>query len=354
MHTQTRRYNSIDLLKFVLAFLIISNHIEPFGINNDLAQLNHIYQDGLSRFYVGFFFVAAGFFLMKKIDPHKPDRLYFKKYLFKTGKLYVVWSAIYLPLCWKVLLKDERGLGHGILEYFRRFFFSGSYSQLWFLNGLFVGVLILMILVCLRWSWKRISVLAGILYLIGLLGQTWYGLLQPLVKASPDIRSFLEYAGRIFETTRNGVFFAFPLLCIGMLFAWDKVHLTRNTAITGLACSYAGMVTEFFLVEKLHLAKSYDMYLLQIPVVFFLFALTLAIEPKAKLPYGFMRKMSMLIYCIHLWAIAFVTKGGPHLGLNLKIPGLAYLLTALLSFGMAVCIIRLSDVPKFRFLKHLM
>ena len=72
----SRNYNGVDLIKFICAFLVCMIHIPPLPtqtedevfLNKDIfGMINTLIQGGVCRIAVPFFFVAAGFFLFKKM-----------------------------------------------------------------------------------------------------------------------------------------------------------------------------------------------------------------------------------------------------------------------------------------------
>ncbi len=56
-----RQYQGIDVLKFIMAILVISLHIYPFTDINE--TLNYYTINWFSRLAVPFFFVCTGFFI---------------------------------------------------------------------------------------------------------------------------------------------------------------------------------------------------------------------------------------------------------------------------------------------------
>ncbi len=95
-NTLIKKYNSIDLCKYFMAFLVVAIHTHPLeGCENNLIMT--IYNTIVS-FAVPFFFVSTGFLLFIKIKDdyyEKENILRVKKYIVKTIKLYLLWTIFH-------------------------------------------------------------------------------------------------------------------------------------------------------------------------------------------------------------------------------------------------------------------
>lgn len=95
IHTE---YRILDLMKFVMAVVVIAIHIRP-----EVSFSNHsvkIIFEGIYSLAVPFFFMASGFLLFRKarIPLEDVGKARILSYLKRMLKLYVVWTLIYLPL----------------------------------------------------------------------------------------------------------------------------------------------------------------------------------------------------------------------------------------------------------------
>lgn len=59
--TSKPNYGGLDLLKFLVAFLVIANHTSPFVSFS--PQLDFLFSGVLTRIAVPIFFMSTGFFL---------------------------------------------------------------------------------------------------------------------------------------------------------------------------------------------------------------------------------------------------------------------------------------------------
>ncbi len=138
----TRDNAGIDLLKFIMAILVITIHTGPLLSYGRVA--NGVLTQILARIAVPFFFFAAGYFFCRKYAVDGIFRSgYLKKYLLHLGKLYLIWTGVFLlslaalnqPMPWEE--NDWHWYSWG---------FMGVYGLLWFFLVLLAGIAVWAIL----------------------------------------------------------------------------------------------------------------------------------------------------------------------------------------------------------------
>jgi serine/alanine racemase len=295
-------------MKFFCSILVVMIHFAPFGVQEDLTVfncLNHFLQGYLTRIAVPFFFVCTGFFLYQDVDFDNFSFKQTKKYVVRLFRMYIIWSIIwsiiYLPLSIKGLIGDEKGIFHAILSYIRDFIFKGSYKHLWYLNATIFAVLLISFLMYRKVSIRRIIVGAFVLYVIGLFDQSWYGIIKPLRELMPSIWLVLHIAKKIIVTTRDGLFEGFLFISIGMLFANNKINISKRQSIKGFIISMILMFAEFMILDYFNLAREYDTYLFLVPSTIFGFAVISQIRLSDSKIYKKLRTLSSLIFYLHMW-----------------------------------------------------
>ena len=126
--TEVRRYKVIDCLRFLMAAIVVSIHTTTWRLC------------GLTEVAVPFFYVVSGFFLFLKMPGEsKGSRARFRDWTFKALKMYLIWTAIYLPFTILGFIRDGLTLRQCILVFLRNFFFVGENFlswPLWYLLGL--------------------------------------------------------------------------------------------------------------------------------------------------------------------------------------------------------------------------
>ncbi|SET16158.1 Surface polysaccharide O-acyltransferase, integral membrane enzyme [[Clostridium] aminophilum] len=353
--TVGKNCNMVDVIKVICAVMVVMGHIEPFGkdVPETFAYLNFGFQKYLARIAVPFFFVASGYFLFRKSSTENFDVRHSAKYIKRILRLYLTWTILYLPLIIRGFFHDEKGLKHAISMFVRYFFFTGSYAQLWYLPALMTAVLIVTILLHRRIAVWRILAIGGFFYFIGLFAQSWFGFIRPLEHHLPGIWNFLKLVEQVIITTRDGLFDGFLFVAIGMYFAFYNVKMRSDKALVGFLLSMTALFAEVFALKSFHFIKEYDMYLFLVPAVWYLFCFAKNTELPDHPIYGVLRKISSLIFYLHLWVDAVVVKFLLRIGETYVNSGLQFVLTLIGTIMVSMGVIWLSENRKFAWMKRL-
>lgn len=319
-------FNGIDLVKFLCTFLICIIHTTPFSFEYfKYADIcNFFLQKGVCRIAVPFYFVASGFFLFRKIDLNNFDVDRIKNYCFKLIRLWGMWMLLLV--------------------------LGGTY-HLWYLSATAVAVMILSVLLYHRVKFRYITIIAVLLYIVGLLGDSYYGIIEPL-KGMNFLGSIITEYETVFSSTRNGPFMGFIFVFMGAVFAYKKININVKVAFLGFVISMGLLVIESFMLNINGFSKAFNMYISLLPATFFLFHIATNINLKDSKVYGKMRVIGVLIYYLHLLAKYFTRKIfvliNEYTGVDLT----AFLCVAsiLLAILMAVLIEALSHKEKFKWL----
>lgn len=349
-------YASVDVAKFLCALFVVMIHVSPFGWQppgSALNLLNFGMSQYLARLAVPMFFAFSGYFLYRKTLLQEFSLTPTKKYVWKLLKLYLIWSAIYLPLCVKGILSDKAGAFHGVLAYAHRFVMSGSYLQLWYLNAAIVAVLLISFLLYKRVSVKKILGSALFLYCIGVLELTWFGAIEPLQYIFPEVWGIQNFLMHVIVTTRDGLFDGFLFVSIGMFLAYYEVEFSANKARILFVISMLFLLLEAFFVHHHHLAKAYDMYFFLAPAVLFGFFCIMQIRLQDRPVYRTLRLLSMLIFYLHPWMIKIIQKILEHVLPSMAKTSMLFVLTVFGTILLSVLILHLSERPHFIWMKHL-
>ena len=342
-------YPSLDLMKFICSVLVVMIHITPFG---EYEFLNFVIHNYVARIAVPYFFVTSGFLLFRKTSNDDFNINYTFKYVLRLLRMYLIWSVVYFYLNYRIIINDERGSLHGILIYIRDFIFVGSYGGLWYLNATIFSVTLISILIKKKCSLRLIILLAGILYILGLFDQSWFGLITPL-RQIPEFWFGLRLLQKVIVTTRNGLFEGFLFVGFGMMFAFNLIKITRKKALWGFIISMLFMFIETIVVRHFNLAKQQDMYLFLVPVTFFLFDLVLHMEIKERKIYSILRVLSVLIFYIHVWIIFIVNESFDYLNIDVNSTTLKFILVIFLSILVSCGILKISRMKQFWWFQYL-
>lgn len=349
-----QNYNAIDLAKFVCSILVVSIHIPPFGTSDELIiirYLNYGIQCYLARLAVPFFFVSSGFFLYKRLTLKAFCIETVKKYILRMLRLYMIWSLIYFPLSFIAFFHNEKGICCAILEYIRNCVFLGSYKHLWYLNASVVAVAIISFFLCRKKSPKKIFLISFVFYMIGLFAQSWFGFIKPLSILAPTVWGILKILQSIMVTTRNGLFEGFFFMSMGMFFAYYRIALSRRMVVIGFVISMVFLLLEVILLEYFDFIREHDMYFFLAPVTFFFFALACQVEVGDSDIYRTMRRLSSLIFFIHLEINEIVVELLKIIYEPWSKNGMRFLLVFMCSLLASMVILGLSEKKRFGWLK---
>ncbi len=349
-------YNFVDIVKFLCAILVVSIHVVPFGSSDDqiLKLLNFGIKNCFSRIAVPLFFVMSGFFLYRKMSVENFSLLPTKAYIIKLFRLYMIWTVIYFPFRIKSILTNGKGIVHGIFKYIKDIVFTGSHFHLWYFPALILSVAIISYLLSRKIELKRILSVAALFYAIGLLAQSWFGIIIPLRENVPELWAILKVLGKIIVTTRNGLFEGLLFVGVGAYFAFYGFKIQKKTAFICFVASYILMFIEAFVVKYFNFVREYDMYVFLVPLTFFAFILVLNWRiPSNNSIYKKIRILSSLIFYIHPCVKRFIIKIFNLIEFNIAKTCLLFLMTVIVSVGLSYLIYSISQRLHFMWLKRL-
>lgn len=347
---QHKRYNAVDLTKFIMSLLVIVIHVHPLGHGHDSEIANFYIMNLLPRLAVPFFFVISGFFLYKKTTLPQFTLSPSKAYLLKLLRLYLIWSVIYFPCSIDGIFYAGDGVFFGALRFVRDMFL-GSYVHLWYLASTIMAVLVISLLLRAGLKPALIMAISSVLYLVGLLAQTWFGLIRPLQTLTPGFWDFLRGFEPYILSTRKGIFSSMIFVGIGMLFAYYKFNISRRLAYCGFFVSLALTFVEIHTVSVFGMAREYDFCVMLVPTVFFLVYIVLNTGLKDSPVYPFLRSMSTLVYFLHLGIKNIVYD--LMYGFGFKDTPLRFAIIVAVTLIISFLLIKLSNVRCFKWLKYL-
>lgn len=350
-----KNYNALDLAKFICAVLVFMIHVKPFGSAPDgsiYSDLNFFIQQYAARVAVPFFFIASGFFLYRKTTLEKFSAGPTKKYAVRLFRLYIIWMLIYSPDTINQFFGKVVDGDYPLIYFIRDLIFKSCY-QLWYLPALIFAVVLITFLLYKKCSPKSITVTAALFYFAGLFGQSWFGFIKPVEKLSPDLWKALQTFETVIYSTRNGIFFAFLFVAIGMCIAFYNVRITKKAAFAGFAISMTLLFAELYILEHFDFIKDYNMFLFLVPAAFFMFCLLREIRLKDSPVYGVLRKLSSLMFYMHYLVYIIVRKILAEFSADLTKSWIAFIFTLLATLAVSGLIIMLSEIPGLKRLKAL-
>jgi len=262
---ERKQYASLDLMKFIMAMLILTQHT-----SNEWAHstgLVHAFF-GLGNFAVPFFFACSGFLFFSKLNTLSADEQkgYYKKWSLRIGKMYLIWSLIYFVFVLYGWI--DRGFTMEMLgRYLHRAIVFSTYATIWFLPALWVGVSIV------YWMKRHCSnaMMWGIMVLLMVIGNLFGSYADLLLKGVPELTSFYNGYMDVFITWRNGLFNGAPFVFIGLLLAegWGRNISFRISFMAVVVFSLA-FSAEAFCISRFHFSSATDMGFMMVPAIYFM------------------------------------------------------------------------------------
>lgn len=293
MSIKLKRYNSIDIMKFVSAILIIILHTAPLSSYSKVLSFG--VRNIVTIIAVPFFFCSSGFLLFKKLSllDSKESRKYFRKYIKRLCMMYVIWSLIYFPFVVYRWREDGKISGQEVIQYVKRFFFEGSYSTIWFLPALVVAGL-LCYYMHKKFSFKKIMVIAAPFYILACLMTNYYGITENV----PILNEFMKGYYNFFDSVKNGVLFGFIFVALGGWFAEERESQSKLiSSILGCLVSWLGIAVESILFLLFNFKQfGCDTKIFLVPFTFFLFSFLLQVDLKSNTVFIYLQKISLLLF----------------------------------------------------------
>ena len=297
-------YGGIDIFRLVAALLIVGIHISPFSSVNE--ELDFLIIHVFARIAVPFFLMVTGYFLLPQyLSKERRNAKPLISFVKKTGLLYAGATLLYLPVSIYAGYYSEGNIAVNLI---RNIIFDGMFYHLWYLPAAIIGVLLLFLL-GRKFSFRVILGITVFLYLIGLLGDSYYG----VVSGIPFLNAAYNAGFSIFSYTRNGLFYAPVLLVMGAALAKSKYQSNVRMSMIGFTASMFLMLAEGLILHHFDFQRHDSMYIALIPSMFFLFQFLLTHKGKA-LP--LLRDVSMLVYILHPFFIIAVRGAAKVTGLT--------------------------------------
>ncbi|MDE6314325.1 MAG: serine racemase VanT catalytic subunit [Lachnospiraceae bacterium] len=288
-------YTGIDYFRLIAAFLIITIHTSPLSSYN--AMENFILTRIIARVAVPFFFMTSGFFLISRYV-YRNDNLI--KFIKGTASIYAISIFIYLPVN---IYNGYFSMENLIPNIIKDLVFDGTFYHLWYLPATILGGGIAWWLVK-RLDYKKALTVAALLYLIGLFGDSYYGITEKF----SSLNSFYSLIFQISDYTRNGVFFTPVFFVIGGYIADSDHRISLQKSLLGLLISFLLMFLEAITLHYFKLQRHDSMYVFLLPCMYFLFSSIIHFKGKRLV---WLRTCSLIIYIIHpmmIVAIRFAAK----------------------------------------------
>ncbi len=290
---EKKNYGGLDYFKIIAAFLVMMIHTSPLSSFN--ADADFLLARVIARVAVPFFLMVTGFFILPGfLSGQNADRAMIWHFVKKTALLYALAIVLYLPIG----IYAGHYLDLNIFSALKMVVFDGTFYHLWYFPASIIGVLLLYIM-SRRLPFWGVMVISLALYLVGLFGDSYFGVISGL----PVLSSVYEVGFHLFSYTRNGLFYVPIFLAMGAWLGHFGTCCKQRVSLVGFILSLLLMVAEGFILRHYDLPRHDSMYLLLLPCVFFLFQLLLSLNVR---PNKALRTISTWIYILHPLAIVLI------------------------------------------------
>lgn len=230
--SDTQKINSIELLRVVAMFAILSMHCQmmlTYWLVDGVPVVGYVFNQ-FTRFAVPCFFLISGYLIQPKLsqDPKRTFVSYSKPLL----KVFVIWSIICLVMPFNLgivmtegYLAERFGYWDWLLLSPINTLLEGGLVHLWFIPALIFAVGIIALFVTIG----RVNLLlplSGILYVYGVLGGSYLDVTEIWTP----------------WFTRNGPFFSTLLVVIGFYIRMKNIRFQSSIALT---IGVLGMIMHF-------------------------------------------------------------------------------------------------------------
>lgn len=285
-----KSYAGIDCFRLFAALLVVTIHTSPLASFSQTGDF--ILTRVLARVAVPFFFTTSGFFLISRYA-RNAHRL--EVFVRRTALIYLAAILLYLPVN---LYNGYFAQDNLIANLFRDLVLDGTFYHLWYLPASMIGGGIAWWLVR-RLGYKMALAVALVLYLVGLLGDSYYGFAEKV----PFLQDAYRLVFQAADYTRNGLFFAPVFFVMGGLIADMPHRLSFWKSMGGLGVGMALLLAEAMWLRPLGVRRHDSMYLLLLPCVYFLFCALLHFKGRR---FVWMRTLSLCLYILHPMMILVV------------------------------------------------
>ncbi len=321
---------NVDVVRLIISLMVVAIHTYPLQFISD--DVDFYFTRVICRICVPFFFMITGFFVISKaVDDRKVLIDYTKKMLI----MYAISMVIYLPiLIYTGYFKD-----FSLWLFIKDILFDGYYFHLWYFPALILGTWITYFAIK-KFDLKRVGVAFLVLYLIGLLGDSYYGLSTKI----PFVKTFFDRIFAISFYTRNGVFYAPMFLYFGYSININKVSdktKIKKYLLLGII-SYILMIGESYILHTLDIQRHTSMYLLLLPTCYFLFKYMMNSKTSSN---KFLRESSTWIYIMHPFILTGIRFVANYFGCVIfyKHSLLYFVSTSILSFAFAASLVLVKN-----------
>lgn len=298
-NSETKERNTyIDIVKFILSFLIIGIHVRVFQENDFIFAIStHIQECAMPLFSI-----VTGYYFT--INYEKAGSNYTKQFISHILIVYLIWSTIEYLLC---MVREQYRAGYVYLNIRAWLLDDFTYGRFWYFGAMIVFALLVEIEICCKrkWNAKIIDKAATTLIIVlCILMELTCGYSKML---NPNVINGFFHKNYITLLIRRMILYALPFLYFGHYISQHRNKLEKIKQHTPklLLAGLTLYVIECAVVEiVMPPVKTMVPYILTI--FFFLVLLNVPFKQLVSTKFcNYLRCLSGFIYCFHTIAIYY-------------------------------------------------
>jgi|LakMenEpi03Aug12_release.lakeMendotaPanAssembly.Ray.scaffolds.fasta_scaffold05370_12 surface polysaccharide O-acyltransferase-like enzyme len=272
---------ALDLLKFFLILGVFIGHIMPYKFDIEWQTYISVILHSLARTVVPLFFIISGYFLKKKLDDADAIFAYVKRYFV----MFIIWQLIFAYPMYTFYINqlvDNTTTIQTVLY---------GFGHLWFLNALFLGVILV-------YYTRQLHVNLKLNLAITLL---FIGIILQNIPLPEEFRSIYNWIG----TSRNFLFFGFPYLMIGTIL--NQINFKHSKQIIiffGLLVIFEG----FYYHNHNGIS---NLYIFSLPFTIALMKYITSYKKQIEVPFTINPNLLLGMYLVHFYPVYYLTLNFP-------------------------------------------
>lgn len=294
-HSSVDRQAIFDIVKFIMALMIIAIHSSLFPM---------VLYPWL-RLAVPIFFIISSYFFfgsLRKLETDKEKNQRLWKYVKRSLILYGFWFIILLPYTLYIRRYFENGVLSGIFRLIKALLFASTFPASWFIQASIIAVTVVFF-ASKKIKNRYLLVISILIYCFAVLKSSYWSTVKDITIINEMYKGYIF----IFSSPVFNASSAFVWIVIGKLFEEKKIQINKVFAIVGLLLSSALLYGEWLCVKTLNGTFDNDCYFFLIPTSLFAFQLISSIKVSPNGITNFLGKSSTLIYVTHIPAIALIS-----------------------------------------------
>jgi len=254
--SKRKRYELIDIFKFICAIFVVGIHSEI--IKDPNIDANWYILNMVFRIAVPFFFVTSGFLFGKKYYKDEENlKNITKKQIKGLAIPFVFWMLVSLP--YNIITYKGGNLTKFLIQ--RTIFYP--WGAMWYVLALIIAIQISYIF--LKYNKLKIAIIFSLIFfLIALIGNSYYFVID-----GTQIHKMIDKYIDLFVSFRNGIFVGFPLFTFGLYFTQfeEKVRKSKKCLIyVTLIILLLLQTCEVTLIRNKHYIDDHGYYLTTAPI----------------------------------------------------------------------------------------